>query len=335
MKTRLLITTFIVFSFLITQAFASHDPNQPRTHSIISPYDAIPPLKQFELGLKIQCKESFVLVTKYDSTPACVKPETKQKLIERGWTQDIYNKDQNPSLSENSLELYKKKYDAVIEGKVLWSIGHKGYPLRLQYDIEPIKIHKAHPALRNANTISFVGERDTATEIGKIAVFGLDYDKKDNYFRLVNRFILDSSNTGSEPKTENPFLADNQILTVVGDAPCAWMSLHQIPHNELLKRHDRTGANALLLKIDDDDINKVSHLKEMFVALENKTGFGLNEYEKNAWVKRINSSEIEQQKIWSWLKDTFDSQYGKRSDDSFTSYFTYKEKYYQITWALC
>ena len=134
---------------------------------------------------------------------------------------------------------------------------------------------------------------------------------------------------------ENPILADNQILTVVGDAPCAWMGLHQIPHNELLNRHDRTGVNALLLKIDDDDINKVSHLKEMFVALENKTGFQQNEYEKNAWAKRINSTETEQQKIWNWLKDTFDSQYGKRSDDSFTSYFTYKEKFYHITWALC
>ena len=93
------------------------------------------------------------------------------------------------------------KYDAVIEGKVLYSIGHKGYPVRLQYEIEPIKIHKSHPALRSENTISFIGEKDTATEIGKTAVFGLEYDEKDNYFRLVERFILDSSNTESEPST--------------------------------------------------------------------------------------------------------------------------------------
>jgi len=48
-----------------------------------------PPLKQFKSGIpvdEIQCRESLVLVTKHDGSPACVKPETKTKLIERGWT---------------------------------------------------------------------------------------------------------------------------------------------------------------------------------------------------------------------------------------------------------
>ena len=35
---------------------------------------------------KIVCKEKLELVTKHDGSPACVKHETKQKLIERGWT---------------------------------------------------------------------------------------------------------------------------------------------------------------------------------------------------------------------------------------------------------
>lgn len=133
---------------------------------------------------------------------------------------------------------------------------------------------------------------------------------------------------------ENP-IPDNAILQVVAEAPCAWMTLHELPHSELLKRHDRTGRNALMLKITDDDINKVPHLKEMFVALQNESGFQQYENGDNAWVKRINSTESEQQKIWDWLKETSDSQFGKRSDDSFTTYFTYEEKFYQITWALC
>jgi len=58
------------------------------------------PLKQFKvwnsldiIQLKpeilmdvIQCKDSFVLISKYNNHPACVKPETKEKMIERGWT---------------------------------------------------------------------------------------------------------------------------------------------------------------------------------------------------------------------------------------------------------
>ncbi|TAK26929.1 MAG: hypothetical protein EPO37_01195 [Nitrosarchaeum sp.] len=47
------------------------------------------PLKQFKAGIpiyEIQCKEEFELAFKAsDDSPACVKPETKIKLIERGW----------------------------------------------------------------------------------------------------------------------------------------------------------------------------------------------------------------------------------------------------------
>ena len=46
----------------------------------------LPPLKQVKLGIEISCKPELVLVTKYDGSPACVKPETREKLIERGWT---------------------------------------------------------------------------------------------------------------------------------------------------------------------------------------------------------------------------------------------------------
>lgn len=46
------------------------------------------PLKQIGLGIpisEIKCRNDLVLIQKYDGTPACVKPETKTKLIERGW----------------------------------------------------------------------------------------------------------------------------------------------------------------------------------------------------------------------------------------------------------
>lgn len=47
-----------------------------------------PPLKQINSGIsidEIQCKENLVLIQKYDDSPACVKPKTIEKLIERGW----------------------------------------------------------------------------------------------------------------------------------------------------------------------------------------------------------------------------------------------------------
>jgi hypothetical protein len=51
------------------------------------PIPASSPLKQMKLGEKIWCKPNLVLIFKYDGTPACVKPKTAEKLIERGWAQ--------------------------------------------------------------------------------------------------------------------------------------------------------------------------------------------------------------------------------------------------------
>ena len=50
-----------------------------------------PPLKQFMSGIvieEIECRDSLVLVAKNDGSPACVKEQTKERLIERGWIKD-------------------------------------------------------------------------------------------------------------------------------------------------------------------------------------------------------------------------------------------------------
>ena len=54
----------------------------------------VSPLQEFKLGIasdEIQCKELLTIVTKHDGSPACVKEQTKQKLIERGWALDKSN----------------------------------------------------------------------------------------------------------------------------------------------------------------------------------------------------------------------------------------------------
>jgi hypothetical protein len=51
-----------------------------------------PPLKQFKAGTNIKdvkCKSDLILIQKIDKTPACVKEQTKEKLIERAWGQEI------------------------------------------------------------------------------------------------------------------------------------------------------------------------------------------------------------------------------------------------------
>ncbi len=50
------------------------------------------PLKQSKMGMsysEITCVGDLALVQKYDSSPACVKPESVPKLTQRGWTEHI------------------------------------------------------------------------------------------------------------------------------------------------------------------------------------------------------------------------------------------------------
>ena len=54
------------------------------------------PLKQFNSGIPIndiQCRNDFTLIIKSkDLSPACVKPNTAEKLVLRGWAQPIEDK---------------------------------------------------------------------------------------------------------------------------------------------------------------------------------------------------------------------------------------------------
>jgi len=67
------------------------------THGVVTMPDNFPsglaPLKQFKLGIPtdaIQCDASFQLVLKTeDGSPVCVKPDTANILIKRGWASSI------------------------------------------------------------------------------------------------------------------------------------------------------------------------------------------------------------------------------------------------------
>jgi len=66
------------------------------------------PLKQIKSGIpfnEIQCKESLIFVTKHDGSPACVKPITKQHLIDRNWaeTKSLNEIERNPELIKQNI----------------------------------------------------------------------------------------------------------------------------------------------------------------------------------------------------------------------------------------
>lgn len=89
---RIFIVVFLILIFFVGS-----------THTGYSESEYSSPLKQFKDGVlieNIKCKEYLVLVVKYNGFPACVKPETISKLIDRMWIQD------NKSISD-----YVKPFD--------------------------------------------------------------------------------------------------------------------------------------------------------------------------------------------------------------------------------
>ena len=61
-----------------------------KPNAILNP---MPPLEQFKSGIAVKdvtCKQSFQLIIKAeDGSPACVKADTAQILIERGWAKTL------------------------------------------------------------------------------------------------------------------------------------------------------------------------------------------------------------------------------------------------------
>lgn len=83
----------------ITIGFTAREQGISKSHDSLSystPWEYTSPLKQLKSGIpleKIQCKEGLELVFKSnDSYPVCVKPETKEKLIQRGWGKNYEDK---------------------------------------------------------------------------------------------------------------------------------------------------------------------------------------------------------------------------------------------------
>src|SRR5437867_174158 len=109
-----------IASSYYSRTLAIHIPYEPVPNSAgvwdfkIMPADvnfgpsasAEPPLKLFKLGMAvtdIKCKQDFQLVIKSeDNSPACVKLQTAEKLVARGWgyksLSDIYTRNADPNI---------------------------------------------------------------------------------------------------------------------------------------------------------------------------------------------------------------------------------------------
>ena len=141
------------------------------------------PLKQFKSGIEIddiQCKESLTLLTKHDGSPACVKPETAEKLIQRGWI------DSPVKLSTLIKQIKTISSDPVLAKKITKSNNQFTIDFYKQVSKEKNEnIFFSSPSMSTAFSILYEGAKgDTATEIQD--VFGFPTDDNERQIGFIS-----------------------------------------------------------------------------------------------------------------------------------------------------
>jgi hypothetical protein len=314
-----------------------------------------PPLKQFKAGFPndtIECKENLVLIIKASNgNPACVKPETKEKLIQRGWTVN----DQKPSKSGTfyaqpvltSVKL--KKGDTVRVHLFSYAItAYSDNKWVEVYDERPknTRIGIVEKSIDNAKTFAssdheILPNGITAKKLFEEGYFVVyltaDSSTKAGKYELSIVSIDENSAVIEKPLyltiTEQPSIKSPQeeIFRVIGSGYKFGIELDNISEQEYWKREDnrKPWPPLPILNITDSNIHPA--VKKLIDAMWDSSGkFSPFEYDKNILVKdtRIIFSGSENMEISDWLKKIHDQQFERNLDDSSSHYIRYHDKIY-------
>ncbi len=169
-----------------------------------------PPLKQVKSGVapdRISCKDNLVLIQRHDESPACVRPETKQKLIERGWTvkesvhsspfgsseenhsnlDPVYN--ENPNNPEElilDLDAMIKKHDSGFEVPVYSSFAN-GVTQIINPEFEHLKYRVTSPVIDETYLSKSIQQWNDATQYELEA----EYEKYgDDFYLQLGKLLI-------------------------------------------------------------------------------------------------------------------------------------------------
>ncbi len=254
---------------------------------------SMPPLKQLKSGITIddiQCRKSMILILKYDGSPACVKPESIPKLIERGWAKSGIKEHQPPINTKNKVvtprpELEHLKDESVVEafysqyGKVTESerIDHLSFSagngndflvrMNLYFDENYELTHKRLYCYHDNGVFQYeIAQEDIlgylqnhhclTFKIGRDIPFEL-VDSKDVIY-ASNQFAMDFYSHVSQEPTENIFFSPWSISTAfaiafegaAGNTADEMQQVFGFPDNMVNGREQYKSANIELNKKD-------------------------------------------------------------------------------------
>ncbi|NNL58094.1 MAG: hypothetical protein HKP31_01275, partial [Nitrosopumilus sp.] len=228
--------------------------------------DTISPLKQLQSGIpsdEIQCRESFILIPKYDNSPACVKPETISKLIERGWTtqllvQDIVMKTMSKKLGP---ECSQNTMDDIMNGDV---------DEKCAMFIEGLATKRQSEMMQQGYAFDQENKSWTKEGYPDMLMNIVDYYQQN----------MKSSKIPHELKTKPLDIAsieDRYIHLNPADI-CAIISLELMSPDELEQAKSGTN-NVIFLEFEDNDIEGMPILDELIRATHHLE-FPTNDYSK-------------------------------------------------------
>ena len=163
----------------------NYDVNNVQEFPYSEPVLSASPLKQLQSGISfddIQCKLDMVLVYKNSNNnfPACVKPETKEKLIERGW------------IDESKTLTLSKQINVLASPILAQKITDSANEFALDFyrqesEEKKENIFFSSPSIYGAFSILQEGARgDTADEMQNVFGFPDDDDRRIGFYSYMD-----------------------------------------------------------------------------------------------------------------------------------------------------
>lgn len=320
----------------------------------------VPPLKQFRFGIptnEIQCKEGFVVAIKASNDkPSCVKPATKQKLIERGWGKaitsdedhdeqdqilDIAEKDQrrvmlNPTgtcasihlmrLAQPDIERYKNDERGLNKSNTL---------ILTNEDLE--EIPDIRELIYAVNTLEFPKNVDGTIQIDiadlvKYETFLMNKsmqkygDTKEDYFIKLDEDwkerLANSKREGLSNTFESPMIVYNDRVYSIGGT-VFWTSNEHEPRPLRVYSQDSIGEDEKFIVLTDSDMESLPKLEEAIKKI--------GTIKESVTAIKGTDEEGEWNEYRNWFEQKSQEQLGSKD----FRLLQYKDQLYSVGFAIC
>jgi len=321
------------------------------------------PLKQFQSGIildEIQCNDDLVLVQKYDGSPACVKPESKQKLMDRGWITNNENTPFEVISPESPLaKFYVQpqltsiilKQDSTVRVHLFSYIKESDEWQQVfdrVFDEVPknFKIGIVENTDNNINEFVTLGKENPPsgikTELSRDGGYFVVY-LTSNQSLEPGRYdlsVVSIDKTGAVIQkplfviammTDTTPGQDNTVKLHYSKYPMG-IDLENISEQEYWTREDKRSPWPPLPILDITQDNIHPDVKEMIDAMWSQDAKYIpSEYDKKILLVENNVDlNVNPQKIREWLETTYVQQFKRNLDDSFSSYVRYDDRIYSF-----